>query len=90
MGMRVTYAPEAIAWFQLRDRPGMYWIAVTMLLISLASSSLCSARVSDGVDRGAETSARLVPRYRRDASQARRHVIIRLWLRWWARSTRPS
>jgi branched-chain amino acid transport system permease protein len=36
MGMRVTYAPEPLLGFNFASGKGMYWIAVAMLLISLA------------------------------------------------------
>jgi branched-chain amino acid transport system permease protein len=36
MGMRVTYAPEPLLRFSFATGRGMYWIAVGMLLISLA------------------------------------------------------
>jgi branched-chain amino acid transport system permease protein len=36
MGLRVTYAPEALFGFNFGNGRGMYWIAVGMLLISLA------------------------------------------------------
>jgi branched-chain amino acid transport system permease protein len=36
MGMRVTYAPEPLLGFSFSSSKGMYWIAIAMLLISLA------------------------------------------------------
>jgi branched-chain amino acid transport system permease protein len=36
MGMRVTYAPEPLLGFSFASSRGMYWIAIAMLLISLA------------------------------------------------------
>jgi len=36
MGMRVTYAPESLFGFSFANGRGMYWIAIGMLLISLA------------------------------------------------------
>jgi branched-chain amino acid transport system permease protein len=37
MGMRITYAPEALFGFNFASGRGMYWIAVAMLLVSLAA-----------------------------------------------------
>jgi branched-chain amino acid transport system permease protein len=36
MGMRITYAPEALFGFNFANSRGMYWIAVGMLLVTLA------------------------------------------------------
>ncbi|MBR1125677.1 branched-chain amino acid ABC transporter permease [Bradyrhizobium lablabi] len=36
MGMRITYAPEALFGFNFANSRGMYWIAVAMLLVTLA------------------------------------------------------
>jgi branched-chain amino acid transport system permease protein len=36
MGMRITYAPEALFGFNLANSRGMYWIAIAMLLVTLA------------------------------------------------------
>jgi branched-chain amino acid transport system permease protein len=36
MGMRITYAPEALLGFNFANSRGMYWIAVGMLLVTLA------------------------------------------------------
>jgi branched-chain amino acid transport system permease protein len=36
MGMRVTYSPEPLFGLNLANGRGLYWVAITMLLISLA------------------------------------------------------
>ena len=36
MGMRITYAPEPLFGFNLANSRGMYWIAIAMLLVTLA------------------------------------------------------